>query len=329
MKKWLLVSILAIGLGSVSIDAVPPAPSNLTAVVSGHAVFLSWSPPPGQITAYYVAMGLSPGTTIAASSLPPNQTSGIAQPIPPGTFYFRVHAVDATGLSAPSNEVVAVVSGGGCVGPPAAPVGLAANVAGTFVTVNFGPGGGCPATNYALHAGSGPGLSNIAIANLGTMTGLATLAPPGTYYVRVFAQNAAGTSPPSNEIIVDVGVQPAGNLTGTWNGTLSQPQGPYVPVFNYTMQLLQNGAQVTGTARISVPSQPQYFGDFVLSGTVDAGGNFNFQELRVTAQQVPSGTAGWCLKSGTLREAGGAPRRLVGNWTAPGCPPGSIDLTLQ
>jgi hypothetical protein len=101
--------------------------------------------------------------------------------------------------------VVGGGSAGPCVGPPAAPTGLNASVTGFFVTVGFTPGaGGCPALNYALHAGSDPSLSNITIANLGTVTGLSTVAPPGVYFVRVFASNGVGTSGPSNEIVVRV-----------------------------------------------------------------------------------------------------------------------------
>jgi hypothetical protein len=204
---------MALCSSSALLMAVPSAPSNLTAIVSGNTIFITWNAPPTPILGFVLQAGLAPGTTIAGNTLAPNPSGLLngftATPIPPGTYYLRVHAFDATGLSAPSNEAIAVVGGGSapCVGPPAAPTGLAANVAGFFVTLGFNPGGGgCPAINYALHAGSGPGLSNITIANLGTQTGLSTLAPPGIYFVRVFAQGATGTSGPSNEIVVRVGV---------------------------------------------------------------------------------------------------------------------------
>jgi hypothetical protein len=56
-----------------------------------------------------------------------------------------------------------------------------------------------------MHAGSAPGLSNIAVANVGPVLTLSAVAPPGTYFVRVFAQNAFGSSAASNEIVVVVG----------------------------------------------------------------------------------------------------------------------------
>ena len=205
VRRLLCVAVFFVSLPVA--HAAPPAPTNLTATVIGNTIVLQWNAVPGPVTNYYLAAGLLPGTTIAANLLPaiPGFT---AFPIPPGTYYFRVHAVDATGLSAPSNEVVAVVGGGGpCAGAPAAPTGLAASVVGLTVTLGFNPGsGGCPVSNYVLQAGSAPGLSNITIVNLGPLTGLSTLAPPGVYYVRVFAQSTTGTSGPSNEIVVRVGV---------------------------------------------------------------------------------------------------------------------------
>jgi hypothetical protein len=56
-----------------------------------------------------------------------------------------------------------------------------------------------------VHAGSAPGLSNLAIANMGGQAALTSNAPAGVYYIRVAAVNAFGGSSPSNEIILTVG----------------------------------------------------------------------------------------------------------------------------
>jgi hypothetical protein len=200
----LLLLVAALFGSPMLVDAIPSAPTNLTATVTGNTIVLQWNAVPA-VTNYYLAAGLQPGTTIAANLLPaiPGFT---AFPIPPGTYYLRVHAVDTTGVSLPSNEAVAVVGGGGpCLGPPAAPTGLTAAVAGLAVSLGFNPGsGGCPVTNYVLHAGSATGLSNITIVNLGPLTSISTLAPPGIYYVRAFAQSATASSGPSNEVVVRV-----------------------------------------------------------------------------------------------------------------------------
>jgi hypothetical protein len=208
-KLRVLLCVVGLCAAGAIVTAVPAAPTNMTATVSGSTIFLTWFAPPQPILGFYLVAGLTPGGTVAANLLPPNPAGPLngftAAPIPNGTYYFRTYAIDATGVGPPSNEVVAVVGTGGCVGPPAAPSGLFATVAGLFVTVSFAPAGGCPTLNYSLHAGSAPGLSNLAIVNLGATTSLSTLAPPGTYYVRVIAQNGSGNSAPSNEIVVRVG----------------------------------------------------------------------------------------------------------------------------
>ena len=91
---------------------------------------------------------------------------------------------------------------------PVAPSGLTANVSGTTVTLIWtAPATGDPAASYLIEAGSAPGLSNLAslsTGNAGT-TFSAGGVPVGQYYVRVRAANAAGSSPPSNEVVLQVG----------------------------------------------------------------------------------------------------------------------------
>lgn len=67
----------------------------------------------------------------------------------------------------------------------------------TFVTLRV--------DHYVLQAGSGPGLSNLFVGDLGsTLTLPAPGVPHGVYYVRVIAKNACGSSGVSNEIVVVV-----------------------------------------------------------------------------------------------------------------------------
>jgi hypothetical protein len=70
----------------------------------------------------------------------------------------------------------------------------------SFVTLNWSSGGGCPATNFVLHAGSTSFSSNVAIVSLGDTLTLFASAPPGTYYIRLYAVNPYGASGPSNEV---------------------------------------------------------------------------------------------------------------------------------
>ena len=81
-------------------------------------------------------------------------------------------------------------------------VSLTSTVSGTNVTLRWAAGGGCPASNFAVRAGTAPGLSNVPV--LGSALVLTTAGLPGTYYVRVVAQNAFGSSGPSNEVVVQI-----------------------------------------------------------------------------------------------------------------------------
>lgn len=210
MRTRLLIVTLLMFVGSSVADAVAPgAPQNLTAVVTGNSVTLSWNAPftGGLPTGYVVNASLSPGGPIIAA-LPVSGTSLVVTDVPAAVYYVHVRAVNLDGASPPSNEViVAVPSGGGsCASPPNAPTNLTANVNANLVTLAWAaPVGGCAPTSYVIQAGSAPGLSNLAILNVGSATSLTVSAPVGTYFVRVIAVNAFGGSVPSVDIIVTVG----------------------------------------------------------------------------------------------------------------------------
>ena len=91
--------------------------------------------------------------------------------------------------------------GANCSAPPSAPTGVAVVAEGPKGRVTWAP---APAdesvTTYIIEAGSTPDSNNqgtfVAPA---TSTSFDRDAGPGTYYVRVFARNACGTSPASPE----------------------------------------------------------------------------------------------------------------------------------
>ena len=105
------------------------------------------------------------------------------------------------GVSPASNEVQLAT---GQAAPPLAPQSLLATVQNTNVALQwtenpFGP----VITAYYLVAGTGPGLADIGVLPLpATARTFAVQAPPGTYYVRMLAVNAAGASAPSNEAVL-------------------------------------------------------------------------------------------------------------------------------
>jgi hypothetical protein len=214
----IVLTMAVVSLLAVTAGAIPSAPTNLTAQVVGNTVTLTWTAPPGAVSGYKLeagsAAGLSNLANLPVGPTPAFSATGVAN----GIYYVRVRAIDLTGESQPSNEVVVTVGTAGCTAPPNAPLNLTATVTGATVTLSWLSGGGCAASNFSVRAGTAPGSSNAAIANVGAVLSLTATGPNGTYYVRVVAQNTFGTSAPSNEVIVQIGgaVSPVcGQLTAT------------------------------------------------------------------------------------------------------------------
>jgi hypothetical protein len=181
----------------------PDAPSGLAATVTGVMVSLSWAAATGcPADAYILEVGTAPGLT-DLMSVPIGNVTAFSAPAVPGRFYLRVRARNAYGISSPSNEVVVIV-GSGCTVAPDAPSGLTGSVSGRQVTVSWNAAGGCPADSYVLEVGSTSGATDIFVGDVGNITTLSQVAPPGTYFVRVRARNAFGVSGTSNGVIVAV-----------------------------------------------------------------------------------------------------------------------------
>jgi hypothetical protein len=80
---------------------------------------------------------------------------------------------------------------------------LVATASGSSVTLTWNaPSSGGAVASYIIDAGTSPGASNLAVVDTGnTLTTLAASGVgPGTYYVRVRARNAFGSSVASNEV---------------------------------------------------------------------------------------------------------------------------------
>lgn len=181
-------------------------PQSLTVDVIGNTVRLSWAPPTtgGAATSYLLEAG-SASTLSNIATLPVAGTALTVPGVPNGTYFVRVRGVNRAGVG-PSSEEVSFTVGGPPPELPGAPSGLVAAVTGSSVSLAWSPpvSGGDPA-GYMLFAGSAPGLGNLAAIAIGNTPAFATSGvPPGRYYVRVIATNAAGSSGPSNEVTVDV-----------------------------------------------------------------------------------------------------------------------------
>ena len=179
--------------------------------------------------------GLADIATLSTASM---ATTFSAGGVPDGLYFLRVRAMNATGFSGPSNEIELQV---GAPPPliPGPPSGLTAVSAGSSITLSWvAPTSGGSPSSYTIEAGSTPGSKNLAMLATGTaaMTYTTGGVANGSYYVRVRAVNAAGTSTPSNEALLIVGctASPGGpanfRVTGKSGGNVSfawdAPAGP-------------------------------------------------------------------------------------------------------
>ena len=104
-------------------------------------------------------------------------------------------------MGAASNEVRVAT---GEAGPPLPPQALLVTVRDTAISMQwtenpFGP----VIAGYQLQAGSAAGIADLGVLPLpATARTFAVDAPPGTYFLRVIAVNAAGASAASNEAVV-------------------------------------------------------------------------------------------------------------------------------
>ncbi len=88
------------------------------------------------------------------------------------------------------------------------------------------------------------------------------------------------------------------NISGQWNGKRLQynaEKNAYVADFEYQYNLIQEGNQVRGTAKIVLG---EHYADINLRGFVE-GNKFYFEEYEVTKAQRREGYL-WCLKKGVL-----------------------------
>ena len=106
---------------------------------------------------------------------------------------------------------------------PGAPRSMAAAVSGNTATLSWvAPSTGSLPSNYLLYVGTRSGGTDVANGyNVGNALRAAGDLQKGTYYARVRAANAIGTSSDSNEVRFTVGrrLKTPGGFTVTWSGT--------------------------------------------------------------------------------------------------------------
>lgn len=196
-RAYVLLAAL-VALTVPSIAAAQPAAPVLQAQASGQTVSAAWPPVPGA-TSYRAEAGVAPNLMLAGYEMGA-QTSFTVQ-APQGTFYLRVFARNAQGLSASSNVVAVTVSS--VQPPPTPPTGLSATVSGATINFNMTLPAG-PLSGILLAAGVVPGQTlGVLPMPVAPQSSLPNV-PPGTYYARMHAVNAGGTSGPSNEVQIVV-----------------------------------------------------------------------------------------------------------------------------
>ncbi len=183
----------------------PGPPFGLTATSAGSAVTLTWQAPTSGSPplSYVIEAGAVPGAANLANFSTGNTLTAYGTGgVPPGTYFVRARATTAQGTSAASNEAQLFVASACAPGAPGTPA-VAFNSGGTVV-LRWTAATGSPDA-YIAEAGTAPGLSNVAIADVGNVTTLtATGVANGTYYVRMRARNSCGASAPSGELTVVV-----------------------------------------------------------------------------------------------------------------------------
>lgn len=178
--------------------SLPGTPTGLAATGGDTQVSLSWTAS-SAVASYEIYRGTSSngqGATPIASGI--TATSYVNTGLSNGvTYYYKVKAVNVIGTSPSSNEASATPASAAA---PAAPTGLAATPGNTQVSLSWNASAG--ATSYNVYRGTtANGESTTPIATGIVTTGYTNtgLTNGTTYYYKVKAVNASGTSGYSNE----------------------------------------------------------------------------------------------------------------------------------
>lgn len=193
----------------VGAGAAPTAPQALAVELTGNTFTMTWAPPvnvpPVTLLTYYIEAGSMEGSSNLAFFPTGNtQTTYVTPPVPNGSYWLRVRAQSAGGLSPASDEVRVVIG----PPPPEPPVLSGAVIGPGAVLVQWtAPAApGAAITGYQLRAGIAPGWNDVGTLDFpaSTLSFATGGLPSGTYYVRVVALSSQGPSEASNELVITV-----------------------------------------------------------------------------------------------------------------------------
>lgn len=180
---------------------VTAGPANLVAVVRGNHVTFTWVGA-GAADGYALEAGLTAGSTFV--SLLVGNVTAFEITAPHGVFFVRVRALVGGSPGLASNEVMVAV---GDAAIPGAPANLLGGVNGATVNLAWHntPIGGTR-SGLVLQAAMAAS-PDVVIAQLplpANAESFAIGAPAGSYSVRIVATGPAGSSAPSNAVVVTV-----------------------------------------------------------------------------------------------------------------------------
>lgn len=181
----------------------PGAPTNLAVTAYGSGVTLAWTPPTsGGLPSRYVLTVQAPSIGTVAVPLAANLTGTTFAGVPPGTYTARLAAENAGGVSGPSNQITFTVAP---PAPPGTPTLAAPQLVGRRLDLSWTPGTGGVPVDYVLVAAVSPGGAPVATLSVGGGTSVSLDLPAGvsgTFFLRLSARNALGSSGLSNEVSV-------------------------------------------------------------------------------------------------------------------------------
>jgi hypothetical protein len=169
----------------IDTPALPSAPENLTGLVNGSSLALSWRNSFGGGVPSGIILDVA-GAMATSIPMPLNDTFTF-DGVPAGTYTLSLRATNASGASGPSNAVTLTFPGP-CSGAPLPPINFLAYKTGTTIFVVWDPPTGGPAaTGYVLNVngsliGSFPTSGRALSGTVGA----------GTYDLSVTATNACG-----------------------------------------------------------------------------------------------------------------------------------------
>jgi hypothetical protein len=208
-----VAAVAMVAPGLMARQTAPGAPSNLTYISRpGGGVDLQWTHSTGTFTHYVIEAGGAPGAPflrLPTSSFNDNNLYGklphllasfSANGVATGDYYVRIRGANGAAESDPSNEILLPLRAG-CVAP-GAPTNFTQIVRGNQGFLMWNAGSGGQPNAYIVQASFSPNDPNppiqLPLGSLYFTLGI----PSGSYFVKVVAVNACGTSAASNELNV-------------------------------------------------------------------------------------------------------------------------------